>query len=385
MSKPDPRDFVLRGKKNETIIRPPGSLMGYDFVIEDCHNCSIYLLDFTAQVQIDDCVDCTIILGPVDGSAFFRDCSNLKVCAVVRQLRTRECHACHFNLHCHTDPIVELSSDVAFSEWDVAYNGLKQQFASANLDPAVNNWQKVYDFNKDEDVKGTTTHWTLSDTPFWNPPGTWSLAPDGMEQPTPEDRCAVPGTSVAQDVSGGGFAFGDDAATHATQPPPAEAVPDMFSVAPTESAAPLPPASAMFGEPPAGPGDGFSSTMATQSLAESNATAEWRAANARKAAEREATERVDQEALREAARKVLEGKQEERARKVEIAKKNNREAESISSAEQSGTFTDGNVWGAVLKMLGSSDTTEKRHADLSKMRSLIVKLKHAKDSPSVAV
>ena len=70
---------------------------------------------------------------------------------------------------------------------------------------------------------------------------------------------------------------------------------------------------------------------------------------------------------------------------MEIAKKNNREAESISSAEQSGTFTDGNVWGAVLKMLGSSDTTEKRHADLSKMRSLIVKLKHAKDSPSVAV
>ena len=72
---------------------------------------------------------------------------------------------------------------------------------------------------------------------------------------------------------------------------------------------------------------------------------------------------MDQEALREAARKVLEGKQEERARKVEIAKKNNREAESISSAEQSGTFTDGNVWGAVLKMLGSSDTTKKRHAD----------------------
>ena len=55
--------------------------------------------------------------------------------------------------------------------------------------------------------------------------------------------------------------------------------------------------------------------------------------------------------------------------------KNNREAESISSAEQAGVANDGNVWGAVVKLLGGEN--EK----LAKMRSLIVRLKHLNKPP----
>ena len=47
--------------------------------------------------QIDDCEDCEIILGPVAGSVFFRDCKNLTVTVACAQLRTRDCHVRHIH------------------------------------------------------------------------------------------------------------------------------------------------------------------------------------------------------------------------------------------------------------------------------------------------
>lgn len=74
MARPNPKDFIIQRKKGETIVKRPGDIRGYDFCIMDCVDCTIVLADFSAQLQIDDCVNCKIFIGPVDGSAFFRDC-----------------------------------------------------------------------------------------------------------------------------------------------------------------------------------------------------------------------------------------------------------------------------------------------------------------------
>ena len=109
--------------------------------------------------------------------------------------------------------------------------------------------------------------------------------------------------------------------------------------------------------------------------AESDALRNYREENARKVQAKVDAERAELEAIRSAAAAELKRISEERDRKVAQMKKNNREAESISSAEQAGVANDGNVWGAVVKLLGGEN--EK----LAKMRSLIVRLKHLNKPP----
>eukprot|EP00965_Chrysotila_dentata_P027261 905528-Pleurochrysis_carterae.AAC.1 len=41
---------------------------GQQFIIEECEDCDIYVLDYSAQVTIDLCRRCRIFLGPVEAS-----------------------------------------------------------------------------------------------------------------------------------------------------------------------------------------------------------------------------------------------------------------------------------------------------------------------------
>ena len=36
------------------------SIRGQQFIIEECENCTIYLLDHSATVSIDDCTNCRV-------------------------------------------------------------------------------------------------------------------------------------------------------------------------------------------------------------------------------------------------------------------------------------------------------------------------------------
>ncbi|EER18519.1 hypothetical protein Pmar_PMAR004384 [Perkinsus marinus ATCC 50983] len=57
-SRPDPRDFIFSGKTGEKLIRKRGEIRGYDFSIDRCEACVIYLVDHISQVFIDECKDC---------------------------------------------------------------------------------------------------------------------------------------------------------------------------------------------------------------------------------------------------------------------------------------------------------------------------------------
>ena len=63
----NPKDFIIEGATDTEIWKLPGSINGQQFVIENCKNSIIYILDHTNTVNIDDCVKCKIILGPVKG------------------------------------------------------------------------------------------------------------------------------------------------------------------------------------------------------------------------------------------------------------------------------------------------------------------------------
>jgi len=66
-------------KRGETYLKPPGSCktkwpkLGISVEVECCEDCSIYILDVCEQVQIAECRNCRVVVGPCVGSAFVLD------------------------------------------------------------------------------------------------------------------------------------------------------------------------------------------------------------------------------------------------------------------------------------------------------------------------
>ena len=74
------------------------------------------------QVTVEDCHNCTVLLGPVDGSVMLRGCTKVEVWVVCRQFRTRDCRDCTARLFTPA-PIVESSSEMRFAPWNAGYAG----------------------------------------------------------------------------------------------------------------------------------------------------------------------------------------------------------------------------------------------------------------------
>ncbi|XP_015766212.1 PREDICTED: protein XRP2-like [Acropora digitifera] len=126
-----------------------------------CHcvlqNCNIFILDHTDSIQVDDCTDCRIAIGPCSGSVFFRDCKECQVVVACQQFRTRDCKKMDFFLCCATQPVIESSSGMKFGCYQYYYRELASQFEAANLSVFNNNWSSIFDFTP---AAGETT-WIL--------------------------------------------------------------------------------------------------------------------------------------------------------------------------------------------------------------------------------
>ncbi|GLI61174.1 hypothetical protein VaNZ11_003463 [Volvox africanus] len=171
-SKMNPNDFVFRKRTGEILFKPSGSINGNGFMLDTLHDCEVYLLDHTSQVQIDDCINCKIFIGPTDGSVFLRDCRDCILCVAARQLRTRDCKELDISLYCATQPSIETSTGIVFSCWRGAYPGLTEHFHKARLDPTKNTWRQVYDFNRTEDLGAPHFRLDESVRPWWTAPTT---------------------------------------------------------------------------------------------------------------------------------------------------------------------------------------------------------------------
>jgi hypothetical protein len=60
------RDEDCQQKHLHPALGVTGKIRGQGFILDGCKNCDIYLLDHLAQVTIDECVDCRIIMGPCE-------------------------------------------------------------------------------------------------------------------------------------------------------------------------------------------------------------------------------------------------------------------------------------------------------------------------------
>lgn len=59
------KDYLIENITKKEITRLPGTVNGQQFSIQNCSNATIMIFDFIDSVTIDDCQNCTIILGAV--------------------------------------------------------------------------------------------------------------------------------------------------------------------------------------------------------------------------------------------------------------------------------------------------------------------------------
>ncbi|KAK3726970.1 hypothetical protein QZH41_014713, partial [Actinostola sp. cb2023] len=149
---------LLRNKDKDTHILGIASQLLIRRIVkihEDDSN--MYVFDHSATITIDDCTGCTMFLGPIKGSVYFRDCKDCKVVVACQQFRTRDCKKMDIFLCCTTQPIIESSSGMKFGCFQYYYPELEDQFQAADLSLYNNNWSNIHDFTP---AAGETT-WSL--------------------------------------------------------------------------------------------------------------------------------------------------------------------------------------------------------------------------------
>lgn len=134
---------------HSTLLKEPGSIDGQPFDLHTIHDCTVRVLCWSSQVQVDKITKSKVFIGPCESSIFIRDCQDCEFTIACRQLRLRDCSNCTFNLFSNVDPVIETSTDLIFRPFNGAYRGLQEHFAKARLDPRDNHWRQIFDFNKD--------------------------------------------------------------------------------------------------------------------------------------------------------------------------------------------------------------------------------------------
>ena len=141
-------DYMFKSKNNEELIKMPGDIDGIDFMLRDLHGCTVYLFDWTAQIQLDKCTDTTFYIGPIKGSIFMRDCKDCTITVACSQFRCRDVYNTTVNLFVGNNPCIESSENVFFAPYNLAYPLLNQHCASAGLRVAENHWDLIHDFTE---------------------------------------------------------------------------------------------------------------------------------------------------------------------------------------------------------------------------------------------
>eukprot|EP00434_Breviolum_minutum_P032661 symbB.v1.2.028885.t2/scaffold3106.1/size66573/1 len=134
--------YLIGKRQGCSIWRKPGSVgaPGAQMNIEDLVDCKVYICDKTEQTFVDECSACEMLIGPCEGATFIRDCKNCTFWVATRQLRTRNCTACQFFLHSHTEPIIEASKDLGFAPFAASscFPAAAQSEQSVTFFPAKN-------------------------------------------------------------------------------------------------------------------------------------------------------------------------------------------------------------------------------------------------------
>jgi hypothetical protein len=155
--------FTLSDRKDEKIVVGRDDVASKDVSFRRLESCVVHVLGSPSTIHATQLKNCTVLCGPVATSVFVEDCVDTTFVLACQQLRVHATKNTNFFLHVTSRAIVEDCSEARFGPYNLVYNGIDADYATAGLDKGVNNWEKVDDFN-----------WLAKDKASPN----WSLVPD---------------------------------------------------------------------------------------------------------------------------------------------------------------------------------------------------------------
>ncbi|GMS95300.1 hypothetical protein PENTCL1PPCAC_17475 [Pristionchus entomophagus] len=96
--------------------------------------------------MVDDCVDCTLIVGPLHGNLFIRGSSNCKVFYVGQQFRMRDCKEVDIAIYCRTQPIIESSANIRFYPLNLFYPNLHEHLTTIGMSAFGSPPRSIHDY-----------------------------------------------------------------------------------------------------------------------------------------------------------------------------------------------------------------------------------------------
>ena len=163
-SKPkiDRSKYIIENQQDQTIYKHFNDVSGANFKIRKNKNCTIYVLDNSSGMFIDDCENCKIITGPIDGSIMIRTTKNCSISLIARQLRFRDCENIKCFTYCPTDPAVENSFNIFFAPFNAFFPHLKELFENNNFNKNESNHINTpYDFTADKVIGNGAQHFLM--------------------------------------------------------------------------------------------------------------------------------------------------------------------------------------------------------------------------------
>jgi len=139
------REDSFKDKAGEELTKLPNSINGQVFYLDNLTDCTVYLLDYSAQIYADNCRNCSVYIGPVENSCFIRNCENSRFSIACGQFRATACKETTIFLYSASDPHIETSSSLKFGPYNFSYPQQDKHFRLASLNPSVNKWSTVYD------------------------------------------------------------------------------------------------------------------------------------------------------------------------------------------------------------------------------------------------
>ncbi|KAK3287928.1 hypothetical protein CYMTET_4582 [Cymbomonas tetramitiformis] len=136
----------IRHRKGEKIVVDACDLPGGEYVLEDLEDVEIWLCGPVRALFIHRVKDCKIYTGPVLGSALIETAEKCTMAIASQQIRVHSAHDICLYLRVRSNPIVEHCTGVLVAPYAVAYPGLPEQLAVADLASETNLWDKVNDF-----------------------------------------------------------------------------------------------------------------------------------------------------------------------------------------------------------------------------------------------
>eukprot|EP01060_Flectonema_neradi_P023032 TRINITY_DN31262_c0_g1_i1.p1 TRINITY_DN31262_c0_g1~~TRINITY_DN31262_c0_g1_i1.p1 ORF type:complete len:730 (+),score=101.17 TRINITY_DN31262_c0_g1_i1:44-2233(+) len=123
------------GLQDAHILRKRGEIKGQNISIKNCIGGSIHALDASGLVTITGCSNIQIVLGPVANSLLVDRCENCEIFAPTAGVIVRNCKGVKLSLYTLTVPILENSSKIHLSPFNVAMPMLNSLWSDAGITP----------------------------------------------------------------------------------------------------------------------------------------------------------------------------------------------------------------------------------------------------------